>query len=126
MKQYRFSYARTGTFEDNFQERWTGRDGSFHWAARSPDLKPLDFNFRGILKQKAYLRQPTSLSELRNFIIEETSKISPQELSETFGILKTVFVCVYKKIVTILSRTFLKKTLWERHFDIFLIRKFGH
>ena len=67
-----------------FPGRWIGRDGPFHWAARSPDLTPLDFYFWGMLKQRVYRRQPTSLSDLRNFIDEETLQTSTQEVSDAF------------------------------------------
>lgn len=67
-----------------FPGRWIGRDGPFHWAARSPDLTPLDFFFWGTLKDRVYHRRPTTLVQLRDFISDEISLISSQDLSSAF------------------------------------------
>jgi hypothetical protein len=62
----------------NFPNRWLGRCGPLTWAARSPDLSPLDYFVWGFLKDAVYKRKPTDLHLLKNFIQEESMKISQE------------------------------------------------
>ena len=74
----------------HFENRWIGNakhEAPIHWPSRSPDITPmgkftnkltsyyflpfLDFSFWGLLRQKVYLRSPTSISDLKQFIKEE-------------------------------------------------------
>ena len=73
-------YARqVRTFLDQqFPGRWLGRNGPLVWAARSPDLTPLDFFVWGFLKTKVYERKPKTLQQLKDFVCEEAEKISPE------------------------------------------------
>lgn len=73
-------YARiVRTFLDqHFPGRWLGRCGPMIWAARSPDLSPLDFFVWGFLKNNVYAKKPRDIVELKNLIIHESSKINPQ------------------------------------------------
>ena len=43
-----------GFLNAKFPDRWIGRDGPIHWAARSPDLTPLDFFLWGHVKSQVY------------------------------------------------------------------------
>ena len=59
-----------------FTGRWLGRCGPLVWAARSPDLTPLDFFAWGHLKNAVYERKPATIDDLMNFITEEAHKIT--------------------------------------------------
>lgn len=54
-----------------FGERFIGRGAPIQYPPRSPDLTPLDFSIWGIIKDKVYSRNPSSLTELRQCIVEE-------------------------------------------------------
>lgn len=64
--------------DQHFRNRWIGRRGYVEWAPRSPDLTPCDFFLWGFLKDKVFARRPRSLADLRNYITEEVSNISPE------------------------------------------------
>ena len=61
-----------------FPQRWLGRCGPYLWAARSPDLTPLDFFVWGFLKDKVYKRKPKTIQQLKDFICEEAEQINLQ------------------------------------------------
>ena len=68
-----------------FPGRLIGRGGTQPWAARSPDLTPLDFFAWGFIKSKVYTgRRNGYLAELRNRIIDAVQKITPQMLESGF------------------------------------------
>ena len=46
------------------------------WAARSPDMNPLDFGIWGILKQRVFAIRPRTMVELRNKINQEVNRLS--------------------------------------------------
>lgn len=73
-----------GFLNRNFPGKWIGRDGPILWAARSPDLTPLDFYLWGYLKDRVYRRRPNSLEQLRQYIAEEISFISRDTFQATF------------------------------------------
>ena len=82
---------------ENFPGRWIGRDGPILWAARSPDLTPLDFYLWGFLKDRVYGRRPNNLFQLRQFIEEEISAISPETLAATFlNFQKRLQLCLHE------------------------------
>ena len=54
-----------------FPNRWIGRSGHMAWAARSPDLSPLDYFVWGYLKDSVYKRKPNNLASLKTFIEED-------------------------------------------------------
>lgn len=66
--------------DTNFAGQWMGRRGSVEWPARSPDLSPLDFFLWGHLKSKIYATECDSLEELRQRIIDECRRITPEML----------------------------------------------
>lgn len=67
-----------------FPGRWIGRDGPIQWAARSPDLSPLDFYLWGFIKDRVYGRKPKTLNQIRQFITEEIRSISSGTLEAVF------------------------------------------
>ena len=64
--------------DSTFPRRWIGRSGQMTWAARSPDLSPLDFFMWGLLKDRVYHRKPQSLSSLKAIIEDECLNIDQQ------------------------------------------------
>lgn len=48
-----------------FTDRWIGCRGAIEWPVRSPDLSPIDYFLRGILKNKVYETKPHNLQELQ-------------------------------------------------------------
>jgi hypothetical protein len=52
-------------------EQHGGRD----WAARSPDLNPLDFGIWGILKARVFTPRPRTLMELRTRIDQQVAEL---------------------------------------------------
>ena len=61
---------------DIFLQRWIGRRGSIEWSPRSPDLTPMDFFLWGVVKEKVYVRKPTNVLQLRDFITEAFAEIN--------------------------------------------------
>lgn len=59
-----FAIVVRSYLDDLFPRRWIGRGGSINWAARSPDLTPLDFFLWGHLKHKVYQTPITDLNHL--------------------------------------------------------------
>ena len=41
-------------FNDTFPNRWISRGSTTNWPPRSPNLAPLDFYFRGLMKSEVY------------------------------------------------------------------------
>ena len=70
--------------------RWIDRRGPLEWAARSPDLTPLDFYLWGYVKQKVYKNYHNDLDELRTSITNVMHSIQPD-------VLKTVFSNILKR-----------------------------
>lgn len=62
--------------DTTFPGRWIGRRGCIDWPPRSPDLNPIDFFFWGAVKEKAFIRKPTSLVELRTYISDACNDIT--------------------------------------------------
>jgi len=65
--------------------RWIGRRGPIEWAARSPDLTPLDFFLWGYVKQKVYQHNIKSLNDLRETITNTINSINPDVLYNVFS-----------------------------------------
>lgn len=92
-------YARAvRDFLDNqFPGKWLGRCGPLVWAARSPDLSPLDFFVWGYLKTKVFARKPTSIHQLKDFICDEASKITPDMCNNAISSFHNrLYVCIEK------------------------------
>lgn len=65
---------------NTFPNRWIGRRGPIEWPARSPDLSPLDFFLWGHLKSLIYKTDVPNLDALRQRIVEECGRITPETL----------------------------------------------
>lgn len=79
----------------HFPNRWIGRSGPVQWAARSPDLNPLDFFMWGYLKHQVYMTQIQSVEHLMNRIIEEVDLINENQLLNTLhNFNKRIDVCI--------------------------------
>jgi hypothetical protein len=62
-----YSLKTRNRLNERLPNRWIGRSGTIEWAARSPDLTPLDFLW-GYLKQKIYQQNIKDLDDLRQSI----------------------------------------------------------
>lgn len=80
--------------DENFQN-WIGRGAAFAWAARSPDLSPLDFFLWGYIKHLVYQEQPKDLEDLRARIKNAFSTITPEMLKKVhFDLLYRLHLCL--------------------------------
>ena len=70
--------------QEKLSGRWIGRRGPIEWAARSPDLTPLDFFLWGYVKQKVYRHNIKNLDDLRQIITETIKSISSDVLGNVF------------------------------------------
>jgi len=59
------------------------------WPPRSPDLSPADYWLWGTLKHRVYLKKPSNINELKQFISEEMENISPEELQRSCQNIRT-------------------------------------
>lgn len=75
-----FSLQVRAFLDEQFPDQWIGRRGTIEWPARSPDLTPLDYFLWGHLKSKVYETAPRDIAELRQRIIDECAKITPEIL----------------------------------------------
>lgn len=80
-----FSLQVRNYLNQEFPHRWIGRRGAIEWPARSPDLTPCDFFLWGHLKTKVYETLPRDLADLRQRIVEECAKLTPQILESVRG-----------------------------------------
>lgn len=68
-----------------FKERVISQKTEFEWPPRSPDLSACDFYLWGRLKGVVYKEPvPKTLAELRERIVQETAKITSEELERVF------------------------------------------
>jgi hypothetical protein len=72
-----FSRVVREFLDDEFPRRWIGRRGFVEWPPRSPDMTPLDFFLWGHLKSEVYEPPPENLNVLRQRILDECRKITP-------------------------------------------------
>nr|XP_018913457.1 PREDICTED: uncharacterized protein LOC109041542 [Bemisia tabaci] len=77
-----FSLAVRNYLNAEFPGRWIGRRGAIEWPPRSPDLTPLDYFLWGHLKSKVYETAPQSIQELKQRIVDECAKITPEMLRD--------------------------------------------
>jgi hypothetical protein len=64
-----------------FPGRWIGRGGTQPWAARSPDITPLDSFLPGVsLSLRCTLIEELVTAEIRTRIIDAIQKATPQML----------------------------------------------
>lgn len=71
--------------DQEFPNSWIGRGGPVPWAARSPDLNPLDFFLWGYLKSKVYSTPIRDLDHLQERITEECQNIPREMLRKVQG-----------------------------------------
>ena len=64
----RFSRVARQFLNQHFANKWIGRGDPIAWAARSPDLNPLDFHLLGHLKSIVYATSIEHAEILRNRI----------------------------------------------------------
>uniref|UniRef100_A0AAF5DJG2 Transposable element Tc3 transposase n=1 Tax=Strongyloides stercoralis TaxID=6248 RepID=A0AAF5DJG2_STRER len=74
-----------------FGKRIISKNGNINWAARSPDLSPLDFFLWGYLKDKVYRNKPETIEDLKENIETEIADI-PRSM------LKRVMNSFYKRV----------------------------
>lgn len=60
---------------ENYANRWIGRDGPVGWPARSPDLTPLDYFLWGVMKQRVYRTTVDTEAELQDQIMRCADEI---------------------------------------------------
>lgn len=66
---------------ENFPDRWIGRQGPILWPPRSPDLNPLDFFLWGHLKNYVYQTPVESVQELEARIMRGMRTVTPEMLN---------------------------------------------
>ena len=54
----------TQHLNDTFPNTWIGRGSTIHWPPRSPDLTPLEFCLRGLMKSEACRKKVDTRDEL--------------------------------------------------------------
>ena len=69
---------------EQFPNRWIGKGGNRPWAARSPDLTPLDFFVWGYIKSIIYATRISNIAELKAQITEAANSITPTMLENVF------------------------------------------
>ena len=74
-----FSIEVREYLNEHFPNRWIGRRGFVEWAARSPDLNPMDFFFWSDLKTLVYKTPVNTLEQLRQRIIESCETIRQKQ-----------------------------------------------
>ncbi|XP_066587659.1 uncharacterized protein [Prorops nasuta] len=66
--------------------RWIGKYGPIEWPPRSPDFAPLDFGIWGHIKNRIYNgMEIESLEDLRDLIIGECERLTPQHLQNVLN-----------------------------------------
>ena len=80
-----YSLMARNWLNERLPNRWIGRRGPIEWAARSPDLTPLDFFLWGYVKQKVYQQNIKDLNDLRQSITVTINSIKPDVLKRVFS-----------------------------------------
>jgi len=82
-----FSIAVRGYLEEIFgADRIISRGCAIPWPPRSPDLSPLDYWFWGTLKARIFhYNPPSNIQQLKERIVEECGRFSPDEFSNAVG-----------------------------------------
>ena len=87
--------------ESEFPLRWIGRRGAIEWPPRSPNLTPMDFFFRGFVKDKVFARKPRTVENMIHFIIEACEEIDDDKdlfLRVCMSVSSRLQQCIYKSI----------------------------
>ena len=75
--------------DDEFPNRWIGRDGPTPWPARSPDITPLDFFLWGYVKTKVFKSEIKDIDDLKTKITEAVASVRPEMLVNTWKEVKS-------------------------------------
>ncbi|MCQ7131119.1 DUF4817 domain-containing protein [Salmonella enterica] len=70
--------------DEQFPNRWIGRDGPILWPPRSPDITPLDFFLWGYLKDRVYHTKVRDIDDLKRRIVEVVATINARHLERTW------------------------------------------
>lgn len=62
---------------ENFESRWMGNNGLFHWSALSPDFSPLDLFIWGYIKNNSKADPITTKKELMNKVRAGFNSLEP-------------------------------------------------
>lgn len=68
----------TDWLNENFQDKWIGRNGPILWPPRSPDLTPLDFYLWGRLKSLVYTVRIESIHQLKERILQAFATVKEE------------------------------------------------
>lgn len=71
--------------DNNFPEKWIGRNGPVSWPPRSPDITPLDFFIWGFLKEIVYASPVNSREELIGRIQNACEELRNRNLAAAVG-----------------------------------------
>ena len=74
-----YALAVRDSLNQTFPQRLFGRRGSIEWPSHSPDLTPMDFFFWGVVKNKVYERNPHTVDELKEYILEAFIEIDADQ-----------------------------------------------
>lgn len=66
---------------EEFPDRWIGRNGPVRWSPRSPDITPLDFFLWGHIKALVYRTPVQNIQDLTNRIQNAAATVTPQMLT---------------------------------------------
>ena len=92
-----FSSDVRAWLDEKFTGRWIGRRGSIEWAARSPDLTPLDFFLWGYVKQKVYQQPIKDVDDLKQKIMNAIELISQETCNNVFSEFKKRLLLVQEQ-----------------------------
>lgn len=70
----------TNILNEMFPNKWLGTNGPVRWAARSPDISPLDYFLWGYLKNEIYKTPVQNAEGLRNKIITACRQINRRSI----------------------------------------------
>ena len=70
-----FAINARALLDSEFPNRWIGRRGTIEWPPSLPDLTPMDFFFRGTVKDKVFARRLSTVKNMSQFILEACQEI---------------------------------------------------
>ena len=62
-----------------FPQHWFGRRGSIEWPPHLPDLAPMISFFGGVVKNKVYEKNPKTVNELKDYILDAFKEIDEDQ-----------------------------------------------
>jgi hypothetical protein len=78
-----FSRQVREILDQQYPHRWIGRGGPLHWAARSPDLNPVDFFLWGHVKNIVYKSPIATKEQFRGRVQEGFAIIIPEMVTNS-------------------------------------------